>query len=201
MKCKKFTFVAAITACILSSGALTGTALASDNQGTHVCLSNATASCLDLYNDSFTDHTYLWMYDSSGNGLGWKVTKVGNVGANSPFVSGSGLNTKYQGDPIYVIYKTKGSYTTNDCVNAPSFGTENFQIFLKVPCQAIGTDYLNEWVHTAYNYLVNIGATNQSYNHGGNLTLDMAADGAANKSNVYEDTDGNSGLWYKWTFK
>lgn len=197
---KRGIFFAVVMTSALLSGALTGTAMASDNQGDHVCLSNATSSCLDLYNDSFTQGTNLWIYDSSGNGLGWAVTKVGTVGANSPFVSGSNLNSKYINDPIYVIYKTRGGSTTNDCVNAPSFGTSNYQAFINVPCQAISSDYLNEWVYTSSQYFVNIGATNQAYTHGAAYPLDLTADGSANQSNVYAGTDGTPGFWYKWTF-
>jgi hypothetical protein len=106
--------VLALTAAsTLALAFMTGTASAADNRGTHICLTGNKA-CLNLKNDNFSDADYpVVLYGPKGKGLGWQLAKDvcggGACGKARPFAPGTGLNSKYNGRPIYVIWKTRGS--------------------------------------------------------------------------------------------
>jgi hypothetical protein len=151
-----------VSVCFVSGIGLSASpALAGDNQGVFICIlpgGMADASCADLKGDQFTDNNTIWMWDyRTGGGLGWLLQKVGTVGADGPFISGSGLNTRYQGDPIYNIEKTTA--TGHDgCMSSNGINVE------WEPCDStIVNGTLSNgtlWVLSASSFLVNIAESN-----------------------------------------
>ena len=184
-------------------GLFSGTALASDNSGQHICLTNASGSCLDLSNDSFTNGNTVWMFDSSGGGLGWQVTDTGkdvcdggSCGNPWPFTSGTGLNTAYNGDAIYVIHKTQGTTQLNGCLSGSALEGGG------IPGQPTWSAYCQDnsgfnlyWVKDSGGRLVSVDISNRS-----RTAEVMSATGTANYSAVYLVPPGTSGYWQRWTF-
>jgi hypothetical protein len=158
------------------------TAMANSVQ--YLCISSTLpAQCADL--PVFTQGDTLIMENSShpyGAGLGWIASYTGNnVSSNWPFTSGSGLNTRYNGRPIYMIEKST-STGHDGCIwgNTSPFNAEwNF-------CNS--GNNADWWVKSSYHYWVNVGVSNILYIEGGPAntpySLSDALNGSGNGSDI-----------------
>ncbi len=182
-----------IASAVLALGALfpasSGVSPASDNSGSHICLIKHPRYCLNLFHDKFAGGNFVVMHDRKGQGLGWKVVKVGTVcaggtcGRPRPFHDHH-LDQRYKGRPVYKIKKTKGSSgQTSGCLGAQNFeGTGNLAA-LALPCQAFNGAI---WVYSRNKNLVQIDP------HNGTTLGNLATDKAGNNNDVCFCTDQNS---------
>jgi hypothetical protein len=167
------------------AGLTGGIAQAADNQGTHICLESSTNSCLNLPGDKFVEDNYLIIFGAGAIGLGWQINQTGTVcsggtcGAIWPFPSGSGLNTKYNGRPVYTIKKTQGS-GTNGCLGEVSAPGPSFAAAWE-PCSSSKADL---WVYSADQYLVSVNISSMSTNGAVYFASSLAAAATGNNASV-----------------
>lgn len=184
------------------AGPLVGSASASDNAGMHICLRNATKSCLDLKGDSFTNNEIVWMYGPSGGSLGWSLVKVGTVCAGGkcgrpwPFKrSSASLNGHYKNDKVYVIHKTKGKTGEDGCLGGvaleggPIAGQPEWGNCVDNSGRVLF------WVDDSAGRLVAVGISDNN-----NKAEVMSAKGTRNRSPVYLVPPGTSGYLQRWKF-
>jgi hypothetical protein len=191
--------IAAVTAltllCVLSTPSVANAAPAVDNSGIYICENNSpeVQSCLDLKNDNFSANQQIYIWSNApaegGTGLGWNLAQQGTVcgggkcGSPGPFNSGSGLNTRYNGQPIYYIEKTDSS-GHNGCA-----GFDDGLVAWE-PCGADAT----RWIASADDYFINVYYSNE-----GNQPMAMTGLGTGNGSAVVIETL-NSGGYQQWTW-
>jgi len=93
----------------------------------------------------------------------WCAQIVSNVGSDGPFTSGSGMNTRYYGDPIYQFSLGEDQQLCADQSNFQAnkgSGIDDGELTLQ---DCVSGD-LNQWfVYSSADYLVPIMATNTSY--------------------------------------
>lgn len=129
-------------------------ALASDNNGEHICWGANPSYCMDLKDDAFQNGqpVYLWSaVNGTANGLGWHRAPMGNVNdnTNSPFANPA-INFRYNGDAVYWLEKTTAT-GHNGCIGVNA----NAWHLAWYDCG----DTTTLWVYSAYGYLVNVAET------------------------------------------
>lgn len=168
-------------------------ARAADNSGDYICIGNVgvtSLACMDLKDDNFTEDEQIYVYNSSGNGLGWHFDAVGTVcdssscGGPGPFISGSGMNKRYNGRTVYYLEKTEGS-GHNGCAG---FYSPNLQ----VAWEHCG-DYGTTWVYSSDDYLVNVDWSNATQ-----FPQTMYASGTANGTEITLAGINGSGGYQVW---
>lgn len=186
-----------VIACLLGSVLVTGAAYAADggNGGAFACEQNSpgAASCLDLKDNETSADQQIWIYSDDpaegATGLGWNFDRQstvcggGSCGAPGPFASGSGLNTRYNGDGVYYVEKKEGS--GHDGCAGVSQGLVAWE-----PCGQDGT----RWVLSALGYLINVYYSDQD-----GQPIAMTGLGTANGSAVTIDTLNSTG-YQVWSF-
>jgi hypothetical protein len=99
----------------------------------------------------------------------WCAIFVGNVGADGPFDSGSGMNTRYDGRPIYVFAALNNQSL---CIDQSNFQTgtgeqiDDGENQLE-PCATGFDDGRQQFVYSSSDYFASIFATDESYQNYG----------------------------------
>jgi hypothetical protein len=204
---RKFTLVAvALTA--LAASFFFGVTSASAAKGPpYFCLYNATASCADVMNDSYTLGQPIWIYNySQGKANQFSNVLAGTVcdsndcsalpgdgGITSPwpFTAGSGFNTEYNHDSVWVLDGGYESGSTDWCLGEESGAAQLRQYDTDAIHDEGGSGCF--WVSTSGNQFINVQRTDAQ-----NEPEALSAAGTSNTSAMSTQTVGLSGYWQRW---
>jgi hypothetical protein len=157
----------------------------SSNGGAWECLTSSGNYCLDLKDNHFAQHQPLWMQNkNSGNGLGFITQYETHVTSSSPF-SIQSLNTKYNGDHIYILYKTELGVESPWCL-----GETSGNVVLDNQCAGTYGDW---WVKDGNN-LINV--LRSDYEGG---TRELVTAYPTNDEPVKVGT--SNGNYHQWNFQ
>jgi hypothetical protein len=164
---------------------------------------NAT-QCMNDWNGNLTQGAQAVRFYHYGNSGGFNaidVQYVGTIdtsGSFQPFDNGSGLNTRYNGRPVYKFAWWRNGGPTNTCIAGYSYNANSFNEACNV---SSGQNQL--WfAYTSYSDLVSVGSSNLHYfiTHTANQPVWMGSNGygnIGNGDNVYLTTTQNNNLpWY-----